>query len=473
MAQEETERSTDNGRKRATAWIVASLAVYLLARFLPPAEGLSDRGQAVLGTVLCGMLLWMSEAQPLGVTSLAVLALLGTAPATRPAAVFAGFTSPVVFFLIGVLTIGAAVERTGLATRVGRILLCRARGSPTRLFVQMLVSTVGMAFVVPSAITRNAILIPAYQETLEKIGNNRSRRTGRAFMLALGVLHPMASSALLTGGTTSMTTATLVGGISWFRWFALMAVPYYLLLLGGGALLWATVGRLEPGAGAVPAGTDPGPLSAPERRMLVVLGLTSGLWFTDALHGLSPAIPALIAAALLLAPGIGVISWKEFEGRISWGLILTVGTSLSLAQALMESGGAAWLGQWIVRALMSIGNRPQIVVAGLILLVAIMHLAITNLAACIALLIPLATYFGLEAGLNPLACALIVTIVVDAVILYPVQTATNLMAYESGYFDARDVLWFGLGMLVLTTAVILGVALPYWSAFGLSLTSPP
>ena len=459
-----------SGGKRAAAWAIGALVVYLLARLLPSAPGLSAPGQAVLGTVLCGMLLWMSEAAPLGVTALIVLALLGIVPGMRPATVFAGYTSPVVFFLIGVLSIGAAVEHTGLAACLGRALLGRARASPARLYFQMLAGMIGMAFLVPSAITRNAILIPAYQEMLEKIGIDRSHRAGRAFMLALGVLHPLASSALLTGGTTSMTTATLVGGISWFRWFALMAVPYYLLLLGGGALLWATVRRLEPGTAAAPARTDPGPFSVPERRTLVVLGLTSGLWFTDALHGLSPAIPALIAAALLLTPGIGAISWKEFERRISWGLILTVGTSLSLAQALIDSGGAAWVGRWIVRALMSMGDQPQIAVAGLILLVAVIHLAITNLAACIALLIPLAINFGLEAGLNPLTCGLIVTIVVDAVILYPVQTATNLMAYESGYFDAADVLWFGLGMLALTIATILIVVLPYWALLGLALT---
>lgn len=472
MAREETEQSSGSERSQGTTWIIAALAVYLLARFLPPAPGLTSAGQAVLGTVLCGMLLWMSEAAPLGVTALAVLALLGLAPGMRPAGLFAGFASPVVFFLIGVLCIGAAVEHSGLASRAALLLFNAARGSSTRLYFQMFAGLVGMAFIVPSAITRNAVLIPAYQQTLEKIGIDRSRRAGRAFMLALGVLHPMASSALLTGGTTSMTTATLLGGISWFRWFALMAVPYYLLLLAGGLWLWATAGGFSGGAALVPAKVDSGRLAAPERRALWILVVTSVLWFTDTLHGLSPAIPALIAAALLLAPGMGVIGWQDLERRISWGLLLTVGTSLSLAQALNDSGAAAWLGRWIARALTSLSDQPLIVVTALIVMVAVIHLAITNLAACIALLIPLATNFGIEAGLNPLACGLIVTIVVDAVIFYPVQTATNLMAYESGYYNARDVLSFGLVMLLLTILVILGIGLPYWSAVGLSLVLP-
>ncbi|MBI3015616.1 MAG: hypothetical protein HYY65_11295 [Candidatus Tectomicrobia bacterium] len=60
-------------------------------------------------------------------------------------------------------------------------------------------------------------------------------------------------------------------------------------------------------------------------------------------------------------------------------------------------------------------------------------------------------------------------ITVDAVILYPLQTATNFMAYRSGYFSGRDVLKVGLLMLVLTALVVAFLAVPYWGALGLSL----
>jgi di/tricarboxylate transporter len=94
------------------------------------------------------------------------------------------------------------------------------------------------------------------------------------------------------------------------------------------------------------------------------------------------------------------------------------------------------------------------------------------LMLALGVLHPLATNFGLQAGLNPIACGLIVTIVIDSVILYPVQTATNLLAYEAGYYNAADVRRFGIAMLALTLAVILGVVVPYWSAVGFSLTAP-
>jgi len=71
--------------------------------------------------------------------------------------------------------------------------------------------------------------------------------------------------------------------------------------------------------------------------------------------------------------------------------------------------------------------------------------------------------------MNPLIFGLIVGIVVDAVVLYPVQTATNLLAYETGLIGGKDVLKIGLGLFVLTALVILYIALPWWSLLGLSL----
>jgi solute carrier family 13 (sodium-dependent dicarboxylate transporter), member 2/3/5 len=155
---------------------------------------------------------------------------------------------------------------------------------------------------------------------------------------------------------------------------------------------------------------------------------------------------------------------------LSWGLILTVGASLSLAQAMIQSGAAAWIGREFLGFSTSFTDFPLGLLGVIIIAVAIVHLGITNLASCIALLIPTTMTIAQAAGLNPVVCGLIVTIVVDGVILYPVQTASNLLAYESGYFSPADVGRFGIIMLGLAMLVGLGIAVPYWSMIGLPLT---
>ena len=56
-------------------WVVAALAAYALARLSPPLESLSPQGQAVLGAMAAGAMLWISEATPIGVTAIVVTAL--------------------------------------------------------------------------------------------------------------------------------------------------------------------------------------------------------------------------------------------------------------------------------------------------------------------------------------------------------------------------------------------------------------
>ncbi|HEX7127140.1 MAG TPA: SLC13 family permease [Thermodesulfobacteriota bacterium] len=455
----------------AAAWWGVAFGAAVVARVLPPAAGLTPAGQAVLGVVLGGMLLWMTEALPLGVTAVLVLGLLGTVPGLAPTEAFVGFASPVVFFLVGALALGLAVEQTGLAARAARRLLAGSRGEPTRLYAQMLAGFAPLALLLPSAITRNAILVPAYRDALAAMG--AGPRAGRAVMLALAILNTLASSALLTGGVSSMATATLLGGFTWTSWFALMAVPYYTLIALGGLALYRLLGPFEPGHGRPTVDEGPAPpLTGAERRTLAVLALTSILWLTDAIHGLSPAVPALVGASLVLAPGIGVLEWRAFESRLSWGLLLTVGASLSLAHALETTGAARWLAGLATQGLGAANLPPIALLAVLVTAVAVVHLGITNLPACLALLVPVGSTVGAAAGLNPVVCGLVVAITVDAVILYPVQTAASLVAYESGMFQAGDVRRFGVILWLVTIAVVIGVAVPWWALMGLPLARP-
>ena len=264
-------------------WLAIALLAYVAARLAPPVAGLNVASQAALAVTVAGTILWITEAVPLGVTALLVVVLLAINPGMRLPDALHGFTSEVTFFLVGVAAIGTAVEASGLAQRAARFLARSAKGDPTRLYVQMILALPALAFLVPSAITRNAILIPAYRDALDGMGVGKSGSVGRALMLALGMLNPLASSALLTGGIASIAAATLLGGFSWLGWFALMAVPYYALIFLGGIWLRMMVGPFETGG---PCTVKPvvEPLSTAEIKTLAE-GFADP---TDALESLDP-----------------------------------------------------------------------------------------------------------------------------------------------------------------------------------------
>ena len=229
------------GPGRSSPWVkLAAAAAVLFAILLMPAQpGLSSQGQQVLAIVAGAVVLWATEALPVAVSSLLVVVLLNvTGGVKSPSEALIGFSSPILYFLIGSQVMGAAVMKSGLAARLAGYLVDRSGGSPRRLTAQLLLALPFMAFLIPSAINRNTMLIPAYEQVFRSLSASRGDRLTKVIMLTLGMLNPLASSAFMTGGLASMTTSTLLGGFTWFRWFALMAAPYYLLMALGGVLIY-------------------------------------------------------------------------------------------------------------------------------------------------------------------------------------------------------------------------------------------
>lgn len=121
--------------------LMVGLCVLLMA--IPSPSGLSPAGQRVLAVAVLAIGLWCTETLPAGVTGIIVVASLvlsGGAPNLREALV--GFADPVAYFLIGVLTLGLAVSRSGLAERLARFFLRRCGALPRPL----LATVAGLSF---------------------------------------------------------------------------------------------------------------------------------------------------------------------------------------------------------------------------------------------------------------------------------------------------------------------------------------
>ena len=439
--------------------------------FAPTPAGLSREGHRVLVTVGLAIGLWATEALPVGVTSMVViiaLVLSGAVPTVRDG--LYGFSEPVAYFLLAVLTIGLAVARSGLAERLALAFLRQSGGRPRALYWQMLLSFPLLTLVLPSATTRTGILVHVYERALEMAEVPKGAPLARAIMLALNSVNRLASTVLLTGGITPVVAAALIGNIGWTRWFVLMSVPYGALLAVSAALIYVLHRQgFRVALAPLPASPRP-PMSATELRTAAITAVASVLWLTDAIHHWNPALPALIAWAFLLAPGIGVLTWREFEEGVGWSNLFVIAASLSLARALSVSGAAAWL----ARALLPSGADTPALTIVLALLVAssAIRFLVPNITGFLVVTIPVAMSLGTNAGLNPILCGLIVTIAGDAVLYYPAQSASSLVVYQRGHLTAAEILRFGIWMTVLAFLVVLGVALPYWSLVGDPLVRP-
>ena len=430
------------GTRRRTVALAVPLAGLAAGLFLPPVlTGLPIAGQRALIVTLITILLWTGEILEPGVAALlgvTLLALSGATGSLRDA--LQGFANPVPFFLIGVLTMGVAVVRSGLAERLARTILERSRGKSLAVYLQLVLSFPILTFVLPSATTRSGILIHIYDEVFALGGVRRGADVAKAIMLALSSINRLASTTLLTGGITPVMSAAIIGGMSWTGWFTLMAVPYYAILVMGGVLTYALYHKGFGHGLPLPAPVHRRPVSPIEWRTITIILGASALWLTDGLHHLDPALPALLAFAALLTPGVGPLVWSDLDRGVGWSNFFVIAASISLAHALVASGAAPWLGRVLVGGLPALGDSPLGVVILLMLGATLLRVVVPNISGFLALALPIAMSVGREAGINPLVCALVVMITGDAVVYYPAQSSSALVIYERGHVSAGEIL---------------------------------
>ncbi len=453
-------------RRTATHAAIA-VAVYLGLLLAPLPANLPDQGQRVLAVVGLAVVLWITELIPNAVTGLLAVVLLVLTGATKDInTALSGFASPTSYFLIGILGLGLGVTRSGLAERLARWVTAWAKGSPRRLYWQMLLSYPPMTLILPSATTRGAIQIPVYDRVLDQWGVPDNHPFSKAVTQSLGSLNRLASTALLTGGTSPVVAAALLGNIGWGRWFLLLAVPFYAIMIIGavGLFLWYRKGfRVTPARTVV---ADATPWTAAELRAGAIALLTAGLWFTDGLHHLHPSIPALLALTLLLLPKVGVLTWSEFERGMNWSTFVTLATSLSLANAMVDAGVASWMADGIKVVAGPVAASPLGTLAALMLACLGIRLFVPSIVGYLAFVIPVAVSLALALGYNPLPFGLAVLIMGDSVVFYPAAGTSGVLVYAKGNVSGAEVFRLALLMAVMAFVVVLLIAAPYWAAIG-------
>lgn len=451
------------------------ITVFAIILLMPNPTSLSIEGQRALAVMALVVILWATEAISIAVTGLlgvVLLVLLGTTGTMSEA--IHGFSHPVAYFLIGILTLGLAVHRSGLAERLSMILIRGSNSKPTLLYIQMLFSFALLTFALPSASTRGAILIHVYQKVLDSWGIDRIHPFNRAIMMALGTLNRLASTALLAGGITPVVTSALLGGeFSWTQWFLLMSVPFYLNLIIGGFFLYLIYRK---GFQFKPPRLNAddfqlGKLKPIEIRSALIVSITALLWFTDFIHGMHPAIPALIALVIILLPRIGIMTWTEFERDLGWSNFFVIATSLSIANVLVTTGAAAWSSELIVGGVTELQDNPTMVLLIMSFGFAIVRFFMPNGAGYFALMIPIVMASGQMLGLNPLICGMAVVVVGDSVVYYAAGGTSAVFVFQNARISGPEIFKFAVIMTLVTISVLFAVAIPYWKLLGHILVS--
>ena len=147
-----------------------------------------------------------------------------------------------------------------------------------------------------------------------------------------------------------------------------------------------------------------GPFTPAESRCLLLLATVVVLWCSEPLHGVSPAVVALIGALVATSPALGTVRFKDGLRTVPWPLLLFMAATMAMGVALSDSGAAELAGGLdtprgfhaplaVPRRRGRASARPP-------------TCALQSRSARSSVLVPLVVAAAIGAGVNPVAAAL-------------------------------------------------------------------
>ena len=430
--------------KKLIVILLWGLFSYFVSQLLVDAEN-TQKGLLVL--LLCAGL-WMTEIVPLPVTALLVPVISYFMGILSPKEAMAPFSSTIIFLFMGGFTLAALLNKHGIDRWLADKVTTMSNGN-------LWVSVVGF-FAVTSFLSMwmsntatTAMMIPIAIALVDK--TYPRMRT----MIILGTAY----SANIGGNGTAVGSppnglAVSALDIDFFTWFkvsfptALVMFPLVIIAL------WLMI-KPEKDA-KVNRLSDHNSMNwSPEAKGTIALFLFTVIcWIFSSqigeslgLKNFDRMIAILITA---LAPAFKLITWKELEDKIGWGILLLFGGGLCLSVVLGETGTSLWLATALINSI----STPWIIIFACIALMVFLTELSSNTGSA-AILIPV--MMALSNQFDPaVTYALVfgVGLAANCAFMLPVATPPNALVYGTGYIGQKDMIKTGIILNIFSIFVV-------------------
>ena len=476
--------------------LAMGFAVLLAILVIPTPEGLPTAGHRMLAILMFSVFVWMTDSVSYPVSAAIIMGLmavlLGTAPDVANPKVIAGTSkgltialggfSNTAFALVGgALFIAAAMMQTGLDKRIALFVLSKIGAKTNRVLAGVIIVGFILSFFVPSTTARVSCMVPIVMGIIIAFGVNTKSRFAAVMMIATAQADSLWNVGIKTAAAQNMIAVgfikTQLGvDITWVEWFiaaapfsAIMSVVLYYVLM---KMMPPETEEIAGGREAVQRlMTEMGPMKMEEKKLLAMSCALLFLWATEKImHNFDTSTTTIVAIALMLMPGIGVMSWKEAQPKINWGTIILFGVGISLGSALLSTKAAAWLAKIIVGAF-GIQTMPALLIlAVLAAFLIIIHLGFASATALAAAMIPIVISVLQSVktpGINIVGLTMILQYVVSFGFILPVNAPQNMVAYGTETFEVRDFIRTGIPLTIIAYALIVLLGATYWKWLGL------
>ncbi|MBZ0270970.1 anion permease [bacterium] len=504
-----------------TFGFLLGITLFLTGVLTPPPAGMAPEAWRMAGVALLMACWWISEAAPIAVVALLPLVLfpvLRIMPAKETATAFG---DDMIFLFLGGFMIASALERCGLHRRIALFVIRLIGSGPPRVVFGFMLATALLSMWISNTAT-TLMMLPMALAVARQLYPDEApespaaREFGQALMLGLAYAASIGGVATLIGTPPNIVFSgffhSMYPGaprITFAGWM-LFGLPFSAAML---PIAWGVVTRklrkLDPSAHAGHAARDVirreidalGAMTSAERRVGAIFLVTAAAWMFRApmdfggfrIPGWSGVLPepawitdgtvAIFMGVLLFLVPSGVsaggdpgdaggrlLSWKSFETRAPWGVLLLFGGGFALAKGFTATGLSEWIGAGV--AGLSAVPTPLLVV--IVCLAMTFLTEVTSNTATATMIMPILGAAAASLGKNPILLMAPAAVSASCAFMLPVATPPNAVVFGSGRVSIPAMARAGFVLNIAGVAVVtLLLYLLGGAAFGIDFRALP
>jgi len=445
---------------------VVAVLVWSMASF----SGLPESAASVLSAAAWMLVWWITEAVPLGVTSVLPMVLFPLMGISSISETTAPYGSHFVFLFMGGFLIAIALERWNLHRRFALNILVLAGGKPRRLIAGFMIATAALSMWISNTAT-TLMMLPIALSVAGKVDEKEHPRFAMVLLLATAYAANLGGIATLVGTPPNVAMAGIMEeqfsfSMPFLEWMMLalpvsvvMLVLVYWLLTR--VLCRVSNAQLTGGVNGIREELLAlGKWNPAEIRVSIVFLLTAGFWvgrrWLVSSFGweLNDTTIAMLAGTLMFVIPAGtdesrsLLTWEDAK-RLPWDILLLFGGGLTLAKALND----AEILPMVAESIASNDSLSLPILIGIFTFCALMLTEVMSNLALTVVMVPVVAQVALNLEIDPLILVIPVTMASSCAFMLPMATPPNAIIFGSNKISMMSMAKVGFVLNCVAAAI--------------------
>lgn len=440
---------------------------------------LNSSSNLVLSVAVLMISWWVLDALPLPVVALMPLVLFPLLNISSLKKVSAAYSDPNIYLFMGGFFLGIAIEKWNLHKRIALNIINITGTNGNRIILGFILATGFLSLWLSNTAT-TMMMFPIATSVIQVVGGTENQNSNlNNFSLVLMLSIAYASNFAL--GTIIGTPPNVayvnyvsehfnynIGFADWMLVF--MPLTIVLLLM----LYFVSVKLLYPNhikhsdAGKKfieDSLKQLGPLTVPEKRVLVVFITTVICWITKDLINNAQHLVELDDTTIAMTGGlilfmipsgkkeeekiIHLLEWKD-TSKMAWGILLLFGGGIALAQSLEEAKLMQLLGNYLA----TYASTNLLLMILIITTISVFLSEVMSNVAQVIVMTPVISSLAVSLHMDPLLLGIPMTLGASCASMLPMGTPPNAIVFASGHIKMKDMVKTGLVMNLISIVLI-------------------